>query len=470
MTCLTLLLCCVIAFGSISKPVKAIAGLDDAVYFALAAVVMSLACDIAVDNPATGAELLKLWDALSDGAQQAVQAAADGIVLYGNTVYNWEVETWTNLANEVKSWMDDNHAPVTGVGQVIVTNADGYVGFTDDTYFRLYYPQNTTTAFYGMPSSVIWLYNHVQASSVPIYGCSMFNSSVVDEKINAQMIKSSNGLAFFAYGYDRWGVDYSGKYFAPYWQSDSLGWCLTAVDRTTEHWPFSYSNNSSFFYDYGTGNCYKLKSVSGGYAFVSQSTNENFGGLIFSTDLLAVDWFLKSCGFYTNTTTPDTAQVYTDQSATDGVIDYDPDRTQTAIDNIGDHVVDDQLPMVIPGSDDLLKDIADSPDLVWDVSATGVYTGSIDLPTVPGNLWYDKFPFCVPYDVVRLFTSFAAEPEAPSFHILVLPENSFGFENEAVYFDIDFADYDMLVKILRFFLAAGFVLWLIVMTRKLICG
>ena len=467
------MLCCVIVFGSVSKPVNAIAGLDDAVYFALAAVVMSLACDIAVDNPATGAELLKLWDALSDGAQQAVQAAADGIVLYGNTVYNWEVETWTNLANEVKSWMDDNHAPVSSIGQVNVTNADGYIGFTDDTYFTMYFPAGYTQVVYSLPSSVFFAWNHVDPAVIPSYYSTDFQNDFQyaaddHEPVNAYMLKSANGLSVYAWAYDRWGEDFDNGYIRPSkdWYSYGYGYrfitpCLS---------PSSFNFPSARYYNTINGHSCTLKSVTGGYAFVDKVDGTYFDNRVFSSEFVAQDWFLHSCGLYTYSTTSDTAQVYVDQSATDDVIDYDPDRTQTVIDNINDHVIDDQLPMVIPGSDDLLKDIADSPDLVWDVSAAGVYTGSIDLPTVPGNIWYDKFPFCVPYDVVRLFTSFAAEPEAPSFHILVLPENSFGFENEAVYFDIDFADYDILVKILRFFLAAGFVLWLIVMTRKLIRG
>ena len=124
--------------------------------------------------------------------------------------------------------------------------------------------------------------------------------------------------------------------------------------------------------------------------------------------------------------------------------------------------------MVIPGSDANLQDLADNPSAVWDTAATGVYSGDIDLPSVPGNVWSDKFPFCIPFDIVRLFTSFAEEAEAPHFHFCVIPENSFGLQNEAIYWDIDFADYDILVKILRVFIALAFTLWLIMITRKVI--
>ena len=145
-----MLFCFVIVFGSVSKPVKAIAGLDDAVYFVLGSFCLSLAVDIAVDNPATGEELLRLWNALSDGSQRAVQAAANGIVWYGNTVYDWEVETWTSVANEIKSWFDDNHSSGTDFGEVVADNANGYsldlypvdfcnkTGLSDSTYRRAF--------------------------------------------------------------------------------------------------------------------------------------------------------------------------------------------------------------------------------------------------------------------------------------------------------------------------------------------
>ena len=49
-----------------------------------------------------------------------------------------------------------------------------------------------------------------------------------------------------------------------------------------------------------------------------------------------------------------------------------------------------------------------------------------------------------------------------------MPANSFGLQNEEITVEIDFEPYDKIVKILRFFLAAAFVFFLIKITRKLI--
>lgn len=432
---------------------------------------MSLACDIAVDNPATGAELLRLWNALSDGAQQAIQAAGSGIIWYGNTVYDWEVDTWKNVANEIKSWLDDNHAPVTGLGQVNVTNADGYIGFTSNTYFTMTFPPGATQATFILPSSVFWAWDHVDPVVIPSYGSfsDFSESSVGHGAVNAYMLKSSTGLSVFTWRPDNFGYDLSGCNFVPASWNYGSGYGYRLVASGRDLYPADFCSYSSLYYSFLNGHGYRITSISGGgYAFVSQTDGSYFNNLIFSSEYLAQNWFLNSCGLYTNTTTPETAQVYTDQTGGDGVITYDPDTTQAVIDNIGDHVIDDTLPMVIPGSDAQLKDIADNPELVWDVAAVDVYSGSISLPTVSPNAWYNKFPFCIPFDVIHLFTSFSAEAEAPSFHVLVLPANSFGFRNDDIYWDFDFADYDILVKIVRIFLAAGFVLWLVVITRKLI--
>lgn len=477
-----MLLCFVIVFGSVSKPVKAIAGLDDAVYFVLGSFCLSLAVDIAVDNPATGEELLRLWNALSDGSQRAVQAAANGIVWYGNTVYDWEVETWTSVANEIKSWFDDNHSSGTDFGEVVADNANGYIGFTPDTSFRCYFPLNVSTATFILPHSVLFGFSKVAISNTPFYGsyyCSSDSSSSYyvspSSDVSGYMLKSSTGLSFVSW--DNWynsfggsNRDLGGKYFYSYCSATTPpnpDYYSIRIDNMYTNPLYRSSSNKYFYYDDNTGYSYSLVSENGSYAFKNSSTGVYFQNLTFSSQLAALDWFLHSCGFVTYTYDYVDVDPYVEPVSSDGIT-YDSDATQNAIDNIGDHVIDDSLPMVIPGSDANLQDLADNPSAVWDIGATGVYSGDVDLPSVPGSVWSDKFPFCIPFDIVRLFTSFSEEAEAPHFHFCVIPENSFGLQNEAIYWDIDFADYDILVKILRVFIALAFTLWLIMITRKVI--
>ena len=113
-------------------------------------------------------------------------------------------------------------------------------------------------------------------------------------------------------------------------------------------------------------------------------------------------------------------------------------------------------------------DYVKNPDLLFDFSQDGLYKKDIYLPSSDGNKWANKFPFCLPFDIYHLISNFSAEPEAPELHMLVLPANAFGMQNDDFYIDFDFADYNILVQILRFFIAIGFVIWLIVITNKLL--
>ena len=475
-----MLLCFVIVFGSVSKPVKAIAGLDDAVYFVLGSFCLSLAVDIAVDNPATGEELLRLWNALSDGSQRAVQAAANGIVWYGNTVYDWEVETWTSVANEIKTWFDNNHSSGSDFGVVIPNNSDGYIGFTQDTLFTMYYPNYTSgtqsSSVFILPNSVFFAYNRFAIGNCPFYGsyyCDADYYTNPDGLVCYTSLKSSSGLAFVQCSFSVDGADLSGVTFTPYLDdrhNPPYNFCFSSNGYFDTSF-FTQSSRSYgyavFYYDYNSGLSYTIDVVNSKWAFVNPVNGAVFQNLSFNTAADMVNWFLGDCGFVTPSISIDDTDPYT-APANDTGITYDSDATQNAIDNIGDHVIDDSLPMVIPGSDANLQDLADNPSAVWDIGATGVYSGDVDLPSVPGSVWSDKFPFCIPFDIVRLFTSFFEEAEAPHFHFCVIPENSFGLQNEAIYWDIDFADYDILVKILRVFIALAFTLWLIMITRKVI--
>ena len=183
--------------------------------------------------------------------------------------------------------------------------------------------------------------------------------------------------------------------------------------------------------------------------------------MVFDTKFDAAKWFWNLCGI---DITPSQPSVYVPAEADPLPFIIDPNTVQNALDDIADLPEDATIPLVLPGTE------AQYNQLVSSVPVSGLYDADIDMPTVNGNLWKTKFPFCIPFDLINLFSGFSAEAEAPSFHVLVMPANSFGLSNDDIYWDIDFAPYNYLVQILRFFIALGFVLWLIMITRKLIRG
>lgn len=91
-------------------------------------------------------------------------------------------------------------------------------------------------------------------------------------------------------------------------------------------------------------------------------------------------------------------------------------------------------------------------------------TGALPALSLPEILFKEKFPFCLPWDLYSLFVVLNAEPKVPKFEIPFVLER-FGV-NESI--TIDLSPFEEQVEIVRFFLGAGFVLALILISRKMI--
>lgn len=147
-----------------------------------------------------------------------------------------------------------------------------------------------------------------------------------------------------------------------------------------------------------------------------------------------------------------------------------------------DVAIPGSIGIAVPGD---IADIVDySPDIARDISNTDV---SIDtdvnpdvkpdvkpssgtpnkvLPplSLPEILFKEKFPFCLPWDLYNLFSVLDAEPETPKF-VIPYKNNMLDIDEEYV---IDFSKFEDSAKVIRFFVGAGFVLALILISRKMI--
>ena len=133
----------------------------------------------------------------------------------------------------------------------------------------------------------------------------------------------------------------------------------------------------------------------------------------------------------------------------------------------------DTIPLNVPTSitDDSVGDL--TADKVRDTTNTDVNPGDetgtdktppkIPHTTIPEILFKDKFPFCLPWDIYNLFVVFEDEAEAPRFEI-PFKDEELGIDETYV---IDFSQFDNIAAIIRFFIGAGFVLALIMISRKL---
>lgn len=107
--------------------------------------------------------------------------------------------------------------------------------------------------------------------------------------------------------------------------------------------------------------------------------------------------------------------------------------------------------------DDTKDDTKEDPD-------TKPNKPSIPGLSLPEILFKEKFPFCLPWDVYNVFANLVAEPEAPVFEIPMKWE----FLDIDYTLKIDFSMFDEIAKISRFFSSLGFVVFLILISRKVI--
>lgn len=95
------------------------------------------------------------------------------------------------------------------------------------------------------------------------------------------------------------------------------------------------------------------------------------------------------------------------------------------------------------------------------------------VPTVNGDYTItgldEVFPFCVPFDLIALFDTLQAKPEAPSFKFpLPVPKKDGGIKLQ--YIEVNLSDFDTAATILRTMELLAFCVGLTLITRKLIRG
>lgn len=214
--------------------------------------------------------------------------------------------------------------------------------------------------------------------------------------------------------------------------------------------------------EYDSVYCIGYVSDGRGYYFSRVATRDAYKNLFFATKIDLLNYFFGQGNMSINQDF-DVQEI----DKTPDVIDIDEDKQTEFLNQVDNMSDDDVITIVIPTTT-TYNNFVNNPDLLFDFSQDNLYDSSLNLPSADGNKWANKFPFCLPFDIYHLISNFSAEPEAPELHMLVLPANAFGMQNDDFYIDFDFADYNILVQILRFFIAIGFVIWLIVITNKLL--
>lgn len=82
----------------------------------------------------------------------------------------------------------------------------------------------------------------------------------------------------------------------------------------------------------------------------------------------------------------------------------------------------------------------------------------------------DKFPFCIPFDLIRMIKEFQATDEKPIFHVDMSPFSSNKYSRGEVGFTIDLTKFDDLIKIVRTLTLISFIFTIAFKTRDIIKG
>ena len=214
---------------------------------------------------------------------------------------------------------------------------------------------------------------------------------------------------------------------------------------------------------------YFVKEYNNSYAFVNRfDYTDIYNNLTFNSLFELYKWFFGLCGI---DITLSHASIYV---PSDSTVVIDNNIVEQTITTVTNNINNDNstTSMVFPSyyvTNNYYNydDYRQHPEYILDFNQGGLLDTDFNMPAYDGNKLANKFPFCIPFDVYNLISNFVAEPEAPQFHWLVLPANSFGMSNEAFYIDLDFTPYNFLVQLMRFFIAVGFVIFLMVKTKDL---
>ena len=487
-------------FCVISKPLceaEAVAGaVASAIFFIGASICTYLGVTFATNADAQKA-LSDWFYGLGDDIKNMVEGYAKNWVSGYNTICEWEASGWRTICNSIADFFTINYYEPSGVG--IEINASGsQLGFTSDTSFTFTIPEHqpNTTFNINCGKSTITIIDNTQLKNIITDYYGFFSDSDYQALIDDSSkycrfygVKNSEGLEWFfidwywnSYNSPEYTFVYPGTLSSNY--PSDYSFCNGALlfDSNTRSSIRLFSNkfsNERCNYKDGDGNFYNIQQLSNGkYAFVcvvSDNVNvPNLFGLEFDTAESACSYFASKCGFIlpiASSSDKENAGTYTPGDTKLDVY-INKDRLESKVDEANNLADDSTFQTVLPGTQEYLDEMVANPDLVTDVAAEGVYNA--DIPAIKSDpiLWQTKFPFCLPFDLYNLFTGFNATAAAPVWPLLVLPENSVGMDNEAIYFDIDFGanGLDTFVKYMRFFIAASFVVWLILISRKLIGG
>lgn len=480
-------------FNVITKPLEAhaIVGIDDALAFIIGSVALSIGFSIATGNSNLPGACREIYEnfigpaakAAVDKAVEDVQRATIGFMVFENM----QIEAWEDLTTGIINYVNDAANNVVSNNIPLTVGASGKVGFTQDSLFSFQLPNtletNEEVTICLTPTATLALFR-ASASNIGSSYPELDANPNYSQPGRILELRLNNGLK---YVYVHHSSTDNRSYYAGTYQAVKYTPTNQDINPNTFYLSInpnvylfrliSSSGDKSGFYYNSTP--YYPDCENGKYGLFNAASIVPFQGKYFDSYKELYGWLCEEANFAIDLGTIQTQDKVDDYAppATSVPITGDPTAAQTRANSLAQEAAQTEAQTVdvnIPTTQEAFEVAAANPAVVLDPAAAA----ELDIPVKPADLpdidtgsvalWTTKFPFCLPFDIARIIGGFSATPVIPKLSFILIPANSFGLSNEEIRVEIDFEPYDVFVKILRFFISAGFVFFLIKITRKII--
>ena len=498
----TILILVLVSLAPVQK-VKAVAAEMAVVYFVYATIFGSCAISYATDGDfREGVKNFAIQ--VGDGVKNIVYTKAEQMANYiasavgsiAGYKITFSAGEWQVITEAVNKYVSNAYSDVSNT---IVAGSDGTLGFTKNSSFsanlsggfcQLTLTDNCVISFYSpdlrqnilaslprtdpsfLDTNNTSVYARLFVFSCAPFALHSYNAETpcnVNNKF-AGTLKPSTENTYKGNGKFSFLLDCSSNGYG--WQSLTFLQCN------------SYSGKDISMYRINNQVCYFARCTDNKYRFVSYEDFKKSNGIPAVTD----DTCVPLINFNTNDT------YYSFYSPSDmyytvldgaGLKHYtDSQKNESETDVYKPHAVPlgGSVPDVYTGTGGVTLTIPKSATGVDDYTAIAEanpsdiisYEKAIEypdgVPKIDSSGLFDKFPFCLPYDLYNVFAGFYSdEVVAPRFEFpfrYLKDDNGNYLIDENIV--IDFAVLDDVVPILRFFISLGFVVVLIQITRKMI--
>lgn len=473
---------------------EAIAVVDDIIITAVCSIFLSVGIKYATDAEWRGGAqdfLAKASKTTIDNIKTTVTAivGAASYVGYGFKMM-FDPETWKIITGDIEYWYGNAYSDATSN---ITAGKDGTLGFTADSQFCVDCDGGTvqiTLSDYSMltldsATPLKYIYPHlpykndswINNDSQYGYG-SMFSVYPFNLHYYSYVVPGNNNFKFS--GTLKSDIEQSYKSFNDrcsfFFTNQRFG---TGIFNFLSVSPYSSLNTSMYSVD-GTL-CYFTQCVDGKYRFVNADDfDPNKSNVTDDTCVPLVNYntnktyysFDTPCDMFYTVLDGAGLRHYTDSQK--NVNDVDkyralPVPTTGTVPDVytGSQSVGITVPDDLVKSNDMttLNEMTQAD--VMEYVDTASYPDGV--PKIDSSGLFDKFPFCIPYDIYHLFTGFSATATPPKFDIpfkyMIRDDGSYLIDYTIT---VDFEQLSDIAYICRWFIAIEFTLGLILITRKVI--